>query len=220
MERAAYKSVAKTVFAVGLWAALHSILATRTVKRAATKRLGQQASNGLYRLTYNAVAISTGGGVFLYVHRLPDEELYRLTGVQRTAAALLRCGLVGVAVWGALEIGAGPFSGLTEALGWLQGKPVPPAPEAQGPSAEQREGHLVLKTSGPFRYVRHPLNASLTGVVFLTPRMTAVRLTVAVLTLLYSVIGSRLEEARLLDVYGSAYERYRTSGVPFMLPRL
>ena len=79
-------------------------------------------------------------------------------------------------------------------------------------------GTAGLRVGGPFRYVRHPLNASLTGIVLLTPRMTWVRLTVAVLTAAYSILGSRLEEERLLAQYGQAYEEYQESGVPFFLP--
>ena len=44
------------------------------------------------------------------------------------------------------------------------------------------------------------------------------RAVLAALVALYVVVGSMHEEHRLLDAYGTAYERYRRS-VPFMLPR-
>lgn len=116
----------------------------------------------------------------------------------------------------AIEIGIGPFSGLSEALAYALGRTLQEPPEAQGPAM----GRNGLKTGGPFRYVRHPLNAGATAIVFLTPKMTEVRLTVAFATLVYSLVGSKLEERRLLTQYGKAYARYRASGVPFFLPSL
>ena len=50
--------------------------------------------------------------------------------------------------------------------------------------------------------------------------MTAVRLTAAVATLAYALLGSKIEEARLLERYPEDYRRYVASGVPFFLPRL
>ncbi len=198
------------------WGLLHSLLATSTSKRLAAQALGEQRRNGFYRVGYNAIAIAATAGTALYIHKLPDRRLYQLQGRARVSARLTQLALLSLMLAAATEVGVGPFSGLTELIRYFYRKQTPDAPEAQGPSL----GENGLRTGGPFRYVRHPLNAGATALVFLTPEMTVVRLTVALTTLLYALAGSRLEERRLLVRYGEAYRSYLQSGVPFFLPSL
>ena len=213
------RSVWRTIGAMAVWAAVHSLLATTKSKRVAERTLGTRANEGLYRLGYNGVAVATTAGLAWYLHRLPDRTIYRVRGVARIPLSVTRGAMVLVALRAAAEIGVGRFSGFSEALAWVTRQRTFPAPEGQGPAAEEGSERSVLKTGGPFRYVRHPLNSSATAIVFLTPTMTTVRLTVAIATLLYAVIGSKLEERRLLAMYGEVYRRYRDS-VPFLVPRL
>ena len=110
----------------------------------------------------------------------------------------------------------GPFSGMSAVLSYLLKGTASYEPEAQGPSMDA----AGLRTDGPFRFVRHPLNASATAIVWLTPEMTVVRLTIAVLTLMYALLGSKIEEGRLLATYGEAYRQYQKIGVPFFVPSL
>ena len=211
-----FRSVLKTLAAMAVWALAHSALATTRSKQFAQRALGEQRRNGLYRLGYNGVAVATTVLLVIYIHRLPDRRFYRASGPSRITLRLLQAGLLATLIAAAAEIGIGPFSGFSELGRYLGRRPTPDAPEAQGPSL----GEEGLRTGGPFRFVRHPLNFSATAVVFLVPEMTAVRLTVALTTLLYSLIGSKLEEQRLLERYGEPYARYLQSGVPFFLPRL
>ena len=215
-----WRSIGKTIVAMTAWAVVHSVLATTASKRAAARALGERHTEGLYRLGYNGVAVATTVVLMIYLHRLPDRELYRVRGVARLPLTSLRLAMLLVALRAAIEIGIGPFSGFSEALRWAAGQRTYPAPEGQGPATLEGSEGWVLQTGGPFRYVRHPLNASATAMVFLTPTMTLVRLTVATVTLLYAVVGSKREEGRLLAMYGAAYKRYMESGVPFLLPRL
>ncbi len=169
----------------------------------------------MYRISYNAFAVATLLGLAWCVHRLPDKRLYRIPWPWRALTATARFGFVVVALRAASEVGIGPFSGISELTEYvIQGKALH-EPEAQGPAM----GLAGLRTGGPFQYVRHPLNASATAIALLTPRMSAVRLTVVTVTVLYSLVGSKLEEGRLLLQYGDAYEQYRND-VPFFLPRL
>lgn len=210
------RSVWKTLVAMSAWAAVHSLLATERSKQAAARLLGRRRRDGLYRLVYNGVAVASTVALAVYLHRLPDREIYRVRGAARIPLSATRLLLLVAVLRAAIEIGVGPFSGLSEALAYALRRTPREPPEAQGPAM----GRNGLKTGGPFRYVRHPLNAGATAIVFLTPKMTEVRLTVAFATLVYSLVGSKLEEGRLLSQYGSAYARYRASGVPFFLPSL
>ena len=212
-------SVLRTAGAVAVWALLHSITATRASKRAAVRLFGERAEQGFYRLAYNGIAVVSTAALLLYLHRLPDRTLYRVRGPARLPLSAMRLAMLLIAVRGAIEIGIGPFSGLSGALAWLQSRRTFQAPEGQGPSSAEGSELKVLKTGGPFRYVRHPLNSSASALFFLTPKMTVVRLTLAMITLLYAILGSKLEERRLLAMYGEAYARYMRR-VPFFLPRL
>ena len=215
------RSVAKTVVAMSLWALLHSLLATERSKRRAAQLLGEQRRNGLYRIGYNGIAAAATAGTLLYIHRLPDRRLYKLKGVGAFGVRLAQLAFAFCLLAAIVEVGVGPLTGFTEVWRFLRGRFTEGAPEAQGPSMN-REGPDAggLRTGGPFGYVRHPLNASATAMAFLTQEMTVVRLTVALATLAYALIGSRIEERRLLDKYGEAYRHYVDSGVPFFLPSL
>ena len=209
-------SVWRTVCGFAAWGLVHSLLATHTVKAFAAAKLGEPRRNGLYRISYNAVAVITLLALAVYIRRLPDRRLYRIHLPWRVITGLLRVGLLGVAARAALEVGVGPFSGMSAAMSYLLKGTAAYEPEAQGPSM----GAAGLRTGGPFRLVRHPLNASATAMVWLTPEMTVVRLTIAVLTLAYALLGSKIEEGRLLATYGEAYRHYQESGVPFFVPAL
>src|SRR5579875_3498209 len=184
-----FGSVLRTAVSFTLWAAFHSLLATQRSKALAEKLLGTTRRNASYRLAYNGVALASTAALVVYIHRLPDRPLYRIGLPWRVATALLRLGTLGFVVAAAVEVGVGPFSGISELLEYLRNRKPHTEPEAQGPSL----GNSGLRTSGPFSVVRHPLNFGATAIVLLTPRMTAVRLTVATLTVAYSVIGSKLE---------------------------
>jgi len=73
-----------------------------------------------------------------------------------------------------------------------------------------------FRVSPLHRHVRHPWY--FLGLVLIWTRdMTAAMLVSAVMMTLYFVIGSRLEERKLLEYYGEAYREYRRR-VPGLLP--
>ena len=66
------------------------------------------------------------------------------------------------------------------------------------------------------RYIRHPWY-SFALVIIWTRSMDEAQLLLSLLATVYFIIGSRLEEGKLVDQFGEAYRRYRRQ-VPGLLP--
>lgn len=210
-------SALRVAAAVAAFAALHSLLASRPAKAAASRVAGDRARAGWYRVLFNAQAVATFAVLGLHARRLPDRTLYRATGA---LAGVLRTGqLAGLAVaaLAVREVGLGRMAGTTSLAAWARGAPaVPREPEAQGPAHDAAVG---MRATGPFAWMRHPLNFAPLPVLWLHPHMTANLAAFNVAATLYLVAGSRHEEARLRAAHGADYEAYRRSGVPFYWPR-
>ena len=209
-------SALRVAGAVAAFAALHSLLASRRAKGAASRVAGERARAGWYRVLFNAQAVAAFAALAVHARRLPDRTLYRATGA---LAGVLRTGqLAGLAVaaLAVREVGLGRMAGTASLAAWARGaRVVPPEPEAQGP-AHDAGG---MRASGPFAWTRHPLNLAPLPVLWLHPHMTANLATFNLAATLYLVLGSRHEERRLLAAHGADYAAYRRSGVPFYWPR-
>ena len=199
-------------------AAIHSMLAWRSTKDLAQRIVGQRYRNGLYRFTYNVVSVVLLGWATWWFLRLPDREVYR---ARPPWSLLFRAGQVAsldVLLSGVRVIGVLDFAGIAQLRNLLAGAATPdPEPEAQGPPMGTN-GEVVSRQA--FRYTRHPGNLGALGVFLLFPRMTVNRVSLLGLVAIYVILGSLHEERRLIAAYGEAYERYRRSSVPFLVPLL
>ena len=178
---------------------IHSLLASTQAKRLAK----QFAPNGYraYRLAYNLLA-----GLLLLVPlwlmaRYPGEPLWRWPGALRwlmDGAAI--AALAGFAFTLRMYDNA-EFLGLKQL----------------SCGREDRESPPPMSLSTAHRFVRHPWYFY--GLVILwTREMNAALLTSAVIITLYLVLGSRLEERKLVECYGDAYRAYQRK-VPGLIPR-
>lgn len=210
------KSVVKIVAATVLFAGVHSLLAGRAAKKAASRMLGERRRNALYRPFYNAQAVITFGALLLYGLKLPDRELYRATA---PLSRLMRFGQVLSLLYllhAARQIGILKFAGVPNLGALLAGRTsVPREPEGQGPALDARG---ELKATGPFRASRHPLNFGMIPVLWLMPRMTVNLAAFNAVVTVYLLVGSLHEEARLRAAYGRPYVDYQHSGVNFFVP--
>jgi protein-S-isoprenylcysteine O-methyltransferase Ste14 len=198
-------------------AGIHSILASRSTKDFVRCIVGPRYRNGLYRFTYNVVSVALLGWVTWWFSRLPDRELYR---VRLPWSLLFRMGQVAslsVLLSGVRVIGVLDFAGISQLRNLLAGFIPDSEPEAQGPPMGT-DGEVL--SSQAFRYTRHPGNLGALGVFLLFPRMTVNRVALLGLVAIYLILGSLHEERRLFAAYGEAYERYRRSSVPFLVPQL
>jgi len=209
------KAVLKTVLATGAFAAVHSLLASRTAKRTVADLFGTTNADGWYRVAYIAQSFATAGLLVDYLRRQPSVPLYHVRG---PAAAVMHAAQVAGfahATMGARQVGILRITGLENLTAWIKGQDVPPMPEAQGPGFG---GDSVNRRSGPLALSRHPLNLSPLPVLWLWPRMNSTLLMFNIASTFYLVVGSLHEEARLTEVEGPNYEAYRESGVPFYWP--
>jgi methanethiol S-methyltransferase len=89
-----------------------------------------------------------------------------------------------------------------------------------GKHKEDRSSNRLIK-NGLYRYVRHPLYFG-TIIMFLglfLAQPTLLILELCVLVIIYLIIGSKLEENKLIDQFGSEYLEYRKEVkglVPFL----
>jgi protein-S-isoprenylcysteine O-methyltransferase Ste14 len=198
-------------------AGIHSILASRATKDFVRWIVGPRYRNGLYRFTYNVVSVALLGWAAWWFSRLPDRELYR---VSLPWSLLFRVGQIaslGVLLSGVRVIGILDFAGISQLRNLLTGVTPDSEPEAQGPPMGT-DGKVLSRQA--FRYTRHPGNLGALGVFLLFPRMTVNRVALLGVVAIYVILGSLHEERRLLAAYGEAYECYRRSSVPFLVPQL
>lgn len=171
-------------FAWILYFFIHSFLATNAVKLYVEKRV--PALFPCYRICYNGIAF-IGLIPLLYLSVfLPDTYLLSLNWLSPIGYILIATGLV------LLYLAFKAFDG-AEFLGIKKEK----MPE------------LVL--SGMYRYVRHPLYFAtiilILGLFLLVP--TQKMLLVLLISYNYILIGFRLEERKLVAVFGEEYQSYQ-----------
>lgn len=154
------------------------------------------------RLLYNFLAVAHLAIVLVLGHLLLESRPFDLPPLVNWARMGLAGAGLAVLVLALRQYDLRRFAGLTQLRGTESG------------SAEPEP----LRVGGLNRYVRHPLY--LGGILFLVGLADSqFGLATALWGSIYFLIGSRVEERRLLAVYGAAYERYRRT-TPAFLPRL
>lgn len=179
--------------------ALHSTLASLAVKRRVERRW--PGAGRWYRLAYNGLAILLLLPIAVVLWRYPGPQLWAWQGPWFWLANGLAL-LALLAFYLSLRwYDTAEFLG-TRQLG------------ASAGGADQ-PGRLCIS---PFhRYVRHPWYSF--GLVLVWTRdMNAAMLVSALAISAYFVIGSRLEERKLIAFHGRAYRDY-AAAVPGLLPR-
>jgi len=210
-----WRSMLKVMAATAAFGVVHSVLASRSAKRAATRQFGERNRNGLYRVFYLAQSAVTFGVLAAFIRRQPSRELYRVEGPLALLMHAVQAGAIVYATSAAGQVGIRRIIGLDSLEHWLGDGPVPPEPEAQGPALDN-EGKM--HAAGPFAWSRHPLNFAPLPILWLWPRMTTSLFAFNTAATIYLVVGSLHEEARLKEAFGDEYDAYLNSGVNFYLP--
>ena len=174
--------------AIALDAALFSVFALHhsLFARDAAKRWLDRVPRELIRSVYVYIASSLLILVFV-AWRPIGGELYRLNGLLEAAFAALQLGGVGLIARAVARIDPLELAGIRRTSG----------------STEQ------LQTSGPYRWVRHPLYFGWVIAVFGTPHLTGDRLTFAAISTAYLMLAVPWEERSLVRAFGDDYRRYQ-----------
>jgi len=179
----------------GLYGGVHSLLAAPACKNWLVRRL--PAWSHAYRLFFNASAL---------LLLLPPLALT----LNATGDPIWHC-----PAWLSWPLTLMALAGFFWSLRWYDSR------EFMGTNQWRRRDHSIhdagpLVISPLHRWVRHPWYSL--GLVLLWSRdMNAAWLTSSAIITLYLLIGYRLEEQKLLDMYGETYRDYQRR-VPALLP--
>lgn len=186
-----------------LFAIVHSVTADGRIKQAFSQTFGERIYYGWYRLLYNVLSVLMLMPIVVSLLRL-DGIIWQTTGgIAWGLRAIQGIGLVG-AIVALLQIDWARFAGLKQVIAWSRGDPLPLPTEP-------------LQIKGMYRYVRHPLYFFSLLVLWFTPTMTTGGVLFAITATLYFVIGSRIEEMRMVNAFGEEYERYQET-VAWLIP--
>lgn len=192
------------LLAIVAYGLLHSLLAAFGFKAHIKRMIGIRQYEGFYRLFFNIISTVLLAPVVMVVMTTPSQIIWRIP--MPWAAVMMLIQLVGLIALVVAVLQADPlrFAGLKQALAYLRGEALPLPQE-------------TLQIGGFYGFVRHPLYLFSMLVLWPTPIMTDTFLGFAVGATAYFILGSLLEERRLVAEFGSSYVHYR-SRVPWMLP--
>jgi protein-S-isoprenylcysteine O-methyltransferase Ste14 len=155
------------------FALLHSLAAANAVKQRFYAR-GWQIHH--YRLLYSLVGVISTLIWLGLIHALADSSLYAVDGVAKYGFYALQALGIGIAVSALLPIDGAVFLGLKK--------------------AEKQVDPFVVR--GIYQYIRHPMYAGAMLYLLAKPEQTVVSLHFALAVSLYFILGSKLEERRML----------------------
>ena len=183
-----------------LWCALHSLMISRALVIRLKKRYGDRFR--YFRVIFNLVSIVTLIPVLLYSHYLRGIPLFNWTGVWRPVQ--FSVGLCALALFyaGSRHYDLEQFMGIRQVV------------EHESAKGLTKTG--TLDTSGILGVIRHPWYTASILIIWVRPLDMAAIVTNAVLTA-YLVIGTFLEERKLVAAFGEAYKEYQKK-VPMFIP--
>lgn len=212
----------KSAFKVALWSAAyfaaHSATASLWAKDKAAQLVGKRNRNSWFRLAYSAFALASLGALFFAARRLPDQKWYRAKGLGLVLTSALQLVGAAIAFDAARRVRANRLFGGENALSWLGGKDEPMAPEGQTPRADELSDDRDLQRDGVFALSRNALNFAVIPIFCAWPRMTRNYAAFCAVMVSYCALGSWLSERRMSARYGADWEKYKRSGVPFLIP--
>lgn len=180
------------------FAALHSLAASLAVKERVSSRW--PAATAWYRLVYNGVSLVAVLPILYLSYALDGTPLWQWNGAWRWLSdGLALAALAGFVItsrWYDMDT----FLGLRQIR----------------EHDRQPDGHEHFRVSPIHRFVRHPWYFF--GLVLVWTGDKTLPLLVSTLAItIYLIVGSWLEEAKLLAMHGEAYRRYMTR-VPGLFP--
>ncbi len=195
------EDILSVIIIATLWCTVHSLLITHACERWLEHLCGPRAA--WHRLVYNLFSTATLLWCWLEFRQRPGETLWVWDGLWQAP----RFAGLAVAAW----------------LGWLGVRAHDNAVfVGLGQIRDLRAGRAseppMLSRDGVLGIVRHPYYAAALLVMILYDDFTTTTVAWRGVFVLYLLLGTWLEERKLLVEFGDAYRRYRRE-VPALLPR-
>lgn len=183
-----------------LWCLLHSLLICRSLIAFFGRILGRRIA--FFRLSYNFFSLISATAIFFLQLRLPQQQFLNWHGGWR----LLQGGILLYALFmfaaGARVYDLGYFTGISQIRDYFGGK---------SPSG------VPFSRKGILHAVRHPWYSGGLALLFGMGGFSDVSLAAKIVLSTYLVIGTVMEEKKLLVELGEEYALYRRQ-VPMLLP--
>ena len=182
------------------WCFLHSAMISVSATEYVKRRLGSQFR--FYRLFYNLVSVMTLVPVVLYAQTVRTPPIFSWDGYLRIVQAVLLGMSVLLFYLGARHYDARQLLGIKQ----MRERTMNKAMTASG----------TLDTSGILGVIRHPWYAAAMLLILARPLDVSAILVNAILSA-YLIIGTVLEEKKLIREFGDEYRVYQNR-VPMFIP--
>lgn len=179
------------------WGFLHSLMARPGFKTHMQKILRPHLEAALY-----SVVASSGLIALCLLYRPIGREVYALEGGAALIVQVIFYAGWALFVYCWFHLDLLEVVGLRPILRYLDG--------TAGPAG-------AFHPTGPFLWVRHPVELAFLVAFWASPRMTVGHLLFAGLMTLYTFIGIDLEDRKMLDLQGTPYQEY-VRRVPQIVP--
>jgi len=177
---------------------IHSILASISAKEAIHKRFPHFSP--YYRLIYNISSLILLIPIFLFSHSINSPTLWQWQGTMKVFSTIVLLLAAGAFLFTLRYYDSSEFIGTKQI----------------GAKDKESKGEDLFTLSPLHRYVRHPWYFLAISIIW-TRDMNLVFFVTATMVTSYFIIGSKLEERKLIHYYGEKYERY-ISAVPGIFP--
>lgn len=186
------------------FALIHSITADHRLKARVQQWMGERVYYGFYRLVYNGLSVLLLAPITLYMATAESHIIWQIPATwQPVLLAIQAVGLVGLVV-SLLQIDWLRFAGLRQVIAYFRGD-ILPLP------------HEPLQLRGVYGLVRHPLYLFSLMALWPMSIMTDVAFVYNLMISLYFIIGSLIEERRMVRAFGADYVAYQQR-VPWLVP--
>lgn len=190
------------IFSIGIYAVIHSLLASHAAKRWVETRVGSGIYQRYYRLFFSLQAFILFLPVLALTVLLPDLGIYRIPRPWVWLTIFIQLGALYLLLNSIFQTGALRFTGFAQAF-----------------NINEATRSLPLVERGMYRFIRHPIYTCMFVIMWLMPIMSWNILAIAIGVSVYNVIGARLEERKLAQEFGQDYIAYKKK-TPFLIPWL
>jgi methanethiol S-methyltransferase len=180
------------MIAWALWCTLHSLLITPFVTQRANKRLGEHFR--FYRLAFNTFSLATLIPVYLYSLSIRGEPLFRWEGTLLIVRYLLLAIAIYLLAAGARHYSMFKFAGIDQI-------------RSRRTSATLAQD-ASIDTTGILGAVRHPWYAAVFLILW-AQDLNVSRILINLVLTVYVIVGTCLEERKLVNELGDRYRDYR-----------